>query len=221
MMITRVLVGFPSAGRRPTRRAVAVRGSLCAAAAAVTADLTSAGRASGNIDHSSAMAPVTNGAAALVPPDVTARPLVPRLVMCSPGAINPRRPIELPRLDDASGQPRASHATTGITQGCRVIAELPSGALIARRCDYDHASPGGVRERLLEPRLLVRRGRRKSNTEVQNSRARIDAVDDRIGQARRGSRSACRLFRSRLEKDRPHQQRAAGADRRRGGFTSR
>jgi hypothetical protein len=92
----------------------------------VTADFTSAVLASGNIDQSNAMTPVTNGAAALVPLEMIGCPLAPRLVMPSPGAMSPRRAIELPTFDAAIGRPLPSQATTGITPGWRVIAELPT-----------------------------------------------------------------------------------------------
>lgn len=71
----------------------------------VTANLIWAAVALGDSDQSSAMAPVTKGAAALVPPDVCGLPFVPRLVTFSPGALNPLRPIELPRFDSRSGLP--------------------------------------------------------------------------------------------------------------------
>ena len=64
----------------------------------VTADLIVAALAPGNSDQSSAMAPVTKGAAALVPPNVCGLRFAPRLVMSTPGAIRPRLPIEFPRL---------------------------------------------------------------------------------------------------------------------------
>jgi hypothetical protein len=92
----------------------------------VIANFTSAAFASGNSDHSSAIAPVTKGAAALVPLIVRDLPSVPRLVMLCPGALSPRLPIELPRLDSPVGSPLPSQLTTGITQGWRVIAELPT-----------------------------------------------------------------------------------------------
>lgn len=82
--------------------------------------------AEGNFDHKSAIAPVTNGTATLVPPNVRGWPEVPRLVMLAPGAESPRRPMELPKFDSLMGLPVRSHATTGMTQGWRVIAELPS-----------------------------------------------------------------------------------------------
>ena len=68
-------------------------------AACATADFTSAAVVVGNSDHSSAMAPVTNGVAALVPPDGYSGPTAPRLVTLSPGALTPRRPIVCPRFD--------------------------------------------------------------------------------------------------------------------------
>jgi hypothetical protein len=71
------------------------------------------------------MVPVTKGAAALVPENVKAVPLAPRLVIACPGAHNPRRPIDPPKLDSLVGRPFWSHATTGITQRCRTNDELP------------------------------------------------------------------------------------------------
>ena len=65
----------------------------------VMASFIAAAEAFGNSDHSSATAPVTNGAAALVPPKVSGLPSAPRLVIPSPGAPSPRRPIELPRFE--------------------------------------------------------------------------------------------------------------------------
>jgi hypothetical protein len=52
-----------------------------------------------NIDCNSAIVPVTNGAAALVPLKIGELPLAPRLVMPSPGAASPRRPIEFPKFE--------------------------------------------------------------------------------------------------------------------------
>ena len=72
------------------------------------------------------MAPVTKGAAALVPPEVTGFPSIPRLVTASPGAMSPRRAIELPRFDARNGLPARSQATTGTTEACCVIAEPPT-----------------------------------------------------------------------------------------------
>ena|SRR5215471_4303856 len=71
----------------------------------------------GNSDQSKAIAPVTKGAAALVPPNAPGLPSVPRLVMFSPGAANPRVPMELPRFDSAVGLPCRSHPITEITHG--------------------------------------------------------------------------------------------------------
>ena len=67
--------------------------------AVVMASFTAATVAFGNVDSSNAMAPVTNGAAALVPPNVGALPFTLKLVIPSPGALSPRRPIELPRFE--------------------------------------------------------------------------------------------------------------------------
>jgi len=67
--------------------------------ACVTASLIWAALAPGNSDQSSAITPVTKGAAALVPPNICGLPFVPRLVMFSPGALSPRLPIEPPRFD--------------------------------------------------------------------------------------------------------------------------
>ncbi len=92
----------------------------------VIVSLTSAAEVAGSSDHSKAMAPVTNGVAALVPPNECGLPAAPRLVIFSPGAANPRLPTELLRFDSRVGLPRWSHAITGKTQGCRVIAELPT-----------------------------------------------------------------------------------------------
>ena len=73
--------------------------------ACVTASLIRAALALGNCDHNKAIAPVTKGAAALVPPNVSGLPSVPRLVTFSPGAASPRLPMELPRFDSVVGLP--------------------------------------------------------------------------------------------------------------------
>lgn len=91
----------------------------------VTANLTSAARALGNSDKMSAIAPVTKGVAALVPPKERGLPSAPRLATSKFGALSPRRPMELPKLDSEVGLPWASQPVTGITQGWRMIAELP------------------------------------------------------------------------------------------------
>src|ERR1700736_2752046 len=100
-------------------------GRRCAWAWA-TADLSWLALASTNSDHTNAIAPVTKGAATLVPPEGSAFPLALRLVTPSPGALNPRRPMELPRFDWLSGFPSRSQPATGITHGWRVITELPT-----------------------------------------------------------------------------------------------
>ena len=81
------------------------------------ASLICAAVAAGNSDHNSAIVPVTNGTATLVPPSVSDCPSAPRLVMPSPGARKPRLPMELPRFDSFVGLPVRSQATTGRTQG--------------------------------------------------------------------------------------------------------
>ena len=85
---------------------------------------TSAAEASGNADQSSAMLPVTNGTAKLVPLNVISWPLGPRLVMRSPGAMRPRLPTEELRLEVPRWTSALPQAVTGITQEWRVIAEL-------------------------------------------------------------------------------------------------
>jgi hypothetical protein len=70
-----------------------------------------------NSDHKRAIVPVTKGTATLVPPSVRGRPSALKLVMASPGAVNPRLPTDLPRFDSLIGLPRRSQATTGITYG--------------------------------------------------------------------------------------------------------
>jgi hypothetical protein len=64
-----------------------------------TAYLISVGVALGNADHKRAIVPVTKGAAALVPPNVSDWPSEPRLVISSPGALSPRLPAELARFE--------------------------------------------------------------------------------------------------------------------------
>jgi hypothetical protein len=78
----------------------------------------------GNIDHSRAIVPETKGTAALLPLNVAWPPDAARLVISCPGALRPLRPIEAPRLDSGSTMPWPSQATTGITHGWRVMAEL-------------------------------------------------------------------------------------------------
>ena len=81
------------------------------------ASLICAAVAAGNSDHTNAIAPVTKGTATLVPPNVTDWPSEPRLVMPSPGALNPPLPMELPRFDNFIGLPARSQAATGMTHG--------------------------------------------------------------------------------------------------------
>ena len=80
----------------------------------------------GYSDHTSAIAPVTNGAATLVPSKELVAVDVPRLVMFPPGAVSPRPPIDLPMFESGDGLPLAVQAATGITHGCRVNTELPT-----------------------------------------------------------------------------------------------
>src|SRR5262249_39052845 len=77
--------------------------------------IASAG-AEGNSDHNSAMVPVTNGVATLVPSTNMACPCEPRLVIPTPGAARTRAPMDEPRFEDPHGRPSRSHAVTGITQ---------------------------------------------------------------------------------------------------------
>jgi hypothetical protein len=62
-------------------------------------DFTSDAVDFGNNEYSNAMTPVTNGADALVPLKVSDLPFVPRLVIFSPGALNPYLPIEFPKFE--------------------------------------------------------------------------------------------------------------------------
>src|SRR5262245_65985094 len=94
--------------------------------APTTAARISAADAPGNSDHNSAMAPVTNGAATLVPPRVSGGPCAPRLVIATPGALRPRWPIDRPRFEEPTGRASTPQAATGITQGIRVITEPTS-----------------------------------------------------------------------------------------------
>lgn len=89
------------------------------------AEITSAEVAPGNSDHNSATAPVTKGAAALVPPRHSGLPSTPRLTISTPGAQSPRIATDRPRFVLCIGDPWRSQATTGIAHACRVMAELP------------------------------------------------------------------------------------------------
>jgi hypothetical protein len=93
--------------------------------AAETASLISEAVAAENSDHNSAIAPVTKGAAMLVPRNVSGCRTALKLVTEAPVAHIPRLPIEPPRLDSSRGLPQRSQPTTGITPECRVMAVLP------------------------------------------------------------------------------------------------
>ena len=67
--------------------------------AIVIASFTAAAVAVSKSDSNNAIAPVTNGAAALVPPKVGGLSFTLKLVTPSPGALSPRRPMELPRFE--------------------------------------------------------------------------------------------------------------------------
>ena len=71
----------------------------------VTASLISPALASGNSDQSSAMAPVTKGAAVLVPAKACSLASALRLAMLTPGALRPWHAIDLPRFDALKGLP--------------------------------------------------------------------------------------------------------------------
>ncbi len=104
--------------------------------ACVTAIFTCAAVVLGNSDHSSAIAPVTKGAATLVPPNVCGLPFVPRLVMFSPGALSPRLPIELPRFDSLSGLPRRVARDHGNDPGMAGYCGAPTRWCGRRRTDF-------------------------------------------------------------------------------------
>src|SRR5262249_46680261 len=75
------------------------------APACVMANLICAALASRNSDHNSALVPVTNGTATLVPQSVSDCPCGLKLVMPSPGALKPRLPIEPPKFETFIGLP--------------------------------------------------------------------------------------------------------------------
>ena len=75
----------------------------------VRASLICAAVAAGNTDHSSAVAPVTKGAATLVPPSVSDWPPEPRLVMPSPGG------HQAPPADGAAQIRLVHRSTTQVT----------------------------------------------------------------------------------------------------------
>src|SRR5262245_44418723 len=92
----------------------------------VTANRMSLAVAAGKSDHSSAIVPVTNGAAALVPEKFLRPPDASRLWTPSPGADTPRNAMEWLRFESGVGLPARSQATTGSTQGWRVMTDPPS-----------------------------------------------------------------------------------------------
>ena len=106
----------------------------------VIASLTSAAVAAGDSDHNNPTAPVTKGAATLVPPSATGWPSEPRLMIPSPGARKPRLPIELPRFQLIHRS--ASEITRPDRDNPRVAGDggASKGALIARRRNNDHAT---------------------------------------------------------------------------------
>ena len=118
--------------------------------ACVTASLIWAAVAPGNSDQSSAIAPVTKGAAALVPPNVCGLPFVPRLVTFSPGALSPRLPIEPSEIRFAERfalSIAGGHRNHPGVAGDGGASHRP---LIARRGHGNNAAVGGVVEGLLQ-----------------------------------------------------------------------
>ena len=199
--------------RRPRRRAAAGR-RWCAAPVR-----SSAARAAARprwrraaADQSSAAAPVTNGVAALVPDQVITPSGGARLVMRSPGADRPRRPMPRPKLEYVDGVPAVVHAATGTTHGWRVSAEPPTTPSLPA------ATTTSVPRRAARSSALVRAGRaggggrRQRGADVQDLRARLDAVLD--GGRQRAGRRAHVALRV-VGEHRPRQQRAARTDRRR------
>jgi hypothetical protein len=65
----------------------------------VTTNLRSAALVFGNSDHNKAMVPVTKAVAALVPVSDKGLPSGPRLITSSPGALIPRFPISVEKLE--------------------------------------------------------------------------------------------------------------------------
>ena len=133
--------------------------------------------ATGNSDHNSAIAPVTKGAATLVPERVIGGPPAFKLVTASPGAARPRLPIEMPRLNYSVSLPSIVQAATGITQGWRVITELQ----VCPDCpppDNYYAASRGLIKRILQSRLLHVGGLRKGEAQVDQPRPGVNAFDD-------------------------------------------
>jgi hypothetical protein len=101
--------------------------------------------AEGNCDHTKAIAPVTKGAAALVPPKVSGKPSLPRLVICSPGATPADRMAEIGLIQGRTAQIACGDRDCPGMGGDESGAD---GALIAGRGDDEHAPPRGMIERL-------------------------------------------------------------------------
>jgi len=74
------------------------------------------------------MTPLTNAAAALVPPGSVVWPSGVRPRRRPPGARTPRAPADRDRFVSDKGAPRWSQAPTGITHGFRISVELPIAA---------------------------------------------------------------------------------------------
>jgi hypothetical protein len=103
-----------------------------------------------------AVAPVTKGAATLVPLEGNPFPSAPRLVKPSPGAQS--TPTNgTTRFDKPSGRPRLSQAVTATTAGCRVMAVLPTVPWFPRGGGDNHPSCRGIVERLCQSALSFRR----------------------------------------------------------------
>ena len=91
----------------------------------VTAYIIAEGVAFGNIDQSSAIHPVTKGAAKLVPLITEYLPPGEVLVIFTPGAINPLFPIEEPKFELRSRVPYSLQLAIGISQGWLIIDIFP------------------------------------------------------------------------------------------------
>jgi hypothetical protein len=82
-----------------------------------------------NTDQRSAIAPVTNGTAKLVPVIRAYTPLGDVLVMFTPGAISARLPIDRPKFDIGSSLPCSSQAAavTSNSRFVRIVAGAGAG----------------------------------------------------------------------------------------------
>ena len=125
--------------------------------ACVTASLICGRLAPGNSDQSRAIAPVTKGAAALVPPNVCGLPFVPEAGNVLPGALSPRLPIEFPRFD--SPQRFALKIAGGHWNHPRMAGDGGTShrSLIARCGHGNNAAMGGVVQSLLQLAFAFRR----------------------------------------------------------------